>query len=120
LNSYFQELSDWAKANDPSVINFNFLSLFCISDILHDTNLTKTNSKYKFTISSLLVLHTYIISMTENVPRLETIKIQAIHGNSTFILVLPKDFVSELNIATDEYVKCKVSENQLVIEKLVE
>jgi len=44
-------------------------------------------------------------------------KVQTIHGNSTFILVLPKDFVSILNISKGDYVKCKISGNQLVIEK---
>ena len=44
-------------------------------------------------------------------------KVQTIHGNSTFILVLPKDFVSVLNITKGDYVKCKILNNQLLIEK---
>ena len=44
-------------------------------------------------------------------------KVQVIHGNSTFILVLPKDFVSVLNISKDDYVKCSISNNHLLIEK---
>ena len=44
-------------------------------------------------------------------------KVQTIHGNSTFILVLPKDFVSILNISKGDYVKCKISNHQLIIEK---
>jgi antitoxin component of MazEF toxin-antitoxin module len=44
-------------------------------------------------------------------------KVQAIHGNSTFILVLPKDFVSALNISKGDYVKCSISNNRLLIEK---
>ena len=44
-------------------------------------------------------------------------KVQAIHGSSTFILVLPKDFVSILNISKGDYVKCKISNNHLLIEK---
>ena len=44
-------------------------------------------------------------------------KVQAIHGSSTFILVLPKDFVSVLNISKGDYVKCKISNNHLLIEK---
>ena len=61
--------------------------------------------------------------MTEfnnNTEKIEFRKIQAIHGNSTFILVLPKEFVSQLNIAKGDYVKCKVSDNQLVIERVNE
>ena len=44
-------------------------------------------------------------------------RVQGIHGNSTFTLVLPKDFVSILNLSKGDYVKCKISSNQLVIEK---
>jgi antitoxin component of MazEF toxin-antitoxin module len=44
-------------------------------------------------------------------------KVQAIHGNSTFTIVLPKDFVSFLNISKGDYVKCRISNNQLVIER---
>jgi len=49
--------------------------------------------------------------------QIEIRKVQAIHGNSTFTLVLPKDFVSILNISKGDYVKCRISNNQLVIEK---
>jgi hypothetical protein len=44
-------------------------------------------------------------------------KVQAIHGSSTFILVLPKDFVSILNLSKGDYVKCKILDNYLLIEK---
>ena len=44
-------------------------------------------------------------------------KVQAIHGNSTFTIVLPKDFVSFLNISKGDYVKCRILNNQLIIEK---
>ena len=44
-------------------------------------------------------------------------KVQAIHGNSTFTIVLPKDFVSFLNISKGDYVKCRISNHQLIIEK---
>jgi antitoxin component of MazEF toxin-antitoxin module len=43
--------------------------------------------------------------------------IQAIHGNSSFILVLPEDFVETLNIAKGDYVKCWIRNNQLIIVK---
>jgi len=53
----------------------------------------------------------------DHINQTEIRKVQSIHGNSTFTLVLPKDFVSILNISKGDYVKCKISSNQLVIEK---
>lgn len=44
-------------------------------------------------------------------------KVQAIHGNSTFTIVLPKYFVSFLNISKGDYVKCRILNHQLIIEK---
>lgn len=49
--------------------------------------------------------------------QIEFRKIQAIHGNSTLILVLPKDFAVALKIAKGDYVKCKVRDSQLIVEK---
>jgi hypothetical protein len=50
--------------------------------------------------------------------QIEFRKIQAIHGNSTLILVLPKDFALALKIAKGDYVKCKVKDSQLIVEKV--
>jgi len=44
-------------------------------------------------------------------------KLQGIHGNSTFTLVLPKDFISILNLSKGDYLKCRISNNRLIIEK---
>ena len=44
-------------------------------------------------------------------------KLQGIHGNTTFTLVFPKDFVSILNLSKGDYLKCRISNNQLIIEK---
>lgn len=44
-------------------------------------------------------------------------KVQGIHGNSTFTLVLPKDFVSILNLSKGDYVKCRIQNKQIIIEK---
>ena len=44
-------------------------------------------------------------------------KVQAIHGNSTFVLVLPKDFVERLRIGKGDYVKCTVVDDSLVVRK---
>jgi antitoxin component of MazEF toxin-antitoxin module len=56
-------------------------------------------------------------SIDNTTDQTELRKVQTIHGNSTFILVLPKDFVSKLNFAKGDYVKCKILNNQLLIEK---
>jgi antitoxin component of MazEF toxin-antitoxin module len=53
-----------------------------------------------------------------NQNKIEYRKVQAIHGNSTFVLVLPKDFVSVLNIAKGDYVRCSISDNKMMVEKI--
>jgi hypothetical protein len=45
-------------------------------------------------------------------------KIQTIHGNSTFILVVPKDFISELGIEKGDYVTCAIEQERIVITKV--
>ena len=50
--------------------------------------------------------------------KIEMRRLQGIHGNSTFTLVFPKDFVSILNLSKGDYLKCRVSNNQLIIEKV--
>ena len=44
-------------------------------------------------------------------------KLQGIHGNSTYTIVLPKEFIAILNLAKGDYLKCRVSHQQLIIEK---
>ena len=44
-------------------------------------------------------------------------KLQGIHGNSTYTIVLPKEFISILNLSKGDYLKCRVSNQQLIIEK---
>lgn len=53
-----------------------------------------------------------------NPNKIEYRKVQAIHGNSTFVLVLPKDFVSVLEIAKGDYVKCSISDNRIIVERI--
>ena len=48
-------------------------------------------------------------------PKIRTM--QAIHGERTFVLCIPKDFISELKIAKGDYVKCWVVSNRLIVEK---
>jgi hypothetical protein len=47
----------------------------------------------------------------------EVRKIQSIHGEKTFVLCLPKEFIARLKISRGDYVKCRVSDNQLIVEK---
>jgi hypothetical protein len=58
-----------------------------------------------------------ILNNQDQINQTEIRRVQSIHGNSTFTLVLPKDFVSVLNISKGDYLKCKILHNQLVIEK---
>ena len=44
-------------------------------------------------------------------------KLQGSHGNSTYTRVLPKEFISILNLSRGDYLKCRVSNQQLIIEK---
>ena len=44
-------------------------------------------------------------------------KLQGIHGNSTYTIVLPKEFILILNLAKGDYLKCRISNHQLIIEK---
>ena len=47
----------------------------------------------------------------------KTALIKPIHGNSTFILILPKEFAIELKINKEDYVKCHIEADCVVIEK---
>lgn len=47
----------------------------------------------------------------------EVRKIQAIHGNTTFVLVVPRDFVEKLKISKGDYVKCTIVDDSLVVKK---
>jgi antitoxin component of MazEF toxin-antitoxin module len=47
----------------------------------------------------------------------EVRKIQAIHGNTTFVLVIPKDFVDKLHISKGDYVKCTILDDTLSVKK---
>jgi hypothetical protein len=44
-------------------------------------------------------------------------KIEAIHGNTTFTLVLPKDFVEKLQISRGDYAKCTILDDTLIVKK---
>jgi antitoxin component of MazEF toxin-antitoxin module len=44
-------------------------------------------------------------------------KIQPIHGSSSFVLVIPKEFVADLKISSEDYVKCTLVGDSLVVKK---
>ena len=44
-------------------------------------------------------------------------KIRAIHGETTFVLVIPKDFAERLRIGKGDYVKCTIVDDSLVVKK---
>ena len=48
------------------------------------------------------------MSCNDNNDKPEVRKIQAIHGNTTFVLVVPRNFVEKLKISKGDYVKCTI------------
>ena len=54
---------------------------------------------------------------TSDIEKPEVRKIQAIHGATTFVLVIPKYFAERLNITKGDYVKCTISDDSLVVKK---
>lgn len=47
----------------------------------------------------------------------EVRKIQAIHGNTTFVLVVPRNFIAKLKIDKGDYVKCTIVDDTLLVKK---
>jgi hypothetical protein len=54
---------------------------------------------------------------TLNIEKPEVRKIQAIHGETTFVLVIPKDFAEKLKIGKGDYVKCSIADDSLLVRK---
>jgi hypothetical protein len=52
-----------------------------------------------------------------NAQEIEYRKTQAIFGNSTFAVVIPKNFVNDLGIAKGDYLRIWQDGRQLIIEK---
>jgi hypothetical protein len=44
--------------------------------------------------------------------------IQAITGERSFILLLPKDFAAKLAVGKGDYLKCEIEGNNMMVEKL--
>jgi hypothetical protein len=59
----------------------------------------------------------YTMFNPSNVQKPEVRKIQAIHGETTSVLVIPKDFVERLKITKGDYVKCTIADDSLVVRK---
>jgi hypothetical protein len=59
----------------------------------------------------------YDMYYTSNTEKPEVRKIQAIHGETTFVLVIPKDFAERLKITKGDYVKCTIVDDSLVVRK---
>ena len=57
------------------------------------------------------------MSYNDNNDKPEVRKIQAIHGNTTFVLVVPRDFVERLKISKGDYVKCTIVDDTLLVKK---
>jgi antitoxin component of MazEF toxin-antitoxin module len=53
---------------------------------------------------------------TENQTKVR--KVQPIHGNTSFVLVIPKEFIVGLNISKGDYVKCILVDDSLVVKKV--
>jgi antitoxin component of MazEF toxin-antitoxin module len=57
------------------------------------------------------------MSYIDNHDKPEVRKIQAIHGNTTFVLVVPREFVEKLKISKGDYVKCTIVDDTLLVKK---
>ncbi len=55
--------------------------------------------------------------MESSFPEIEYRKTQAIFGNSTFGVVIPKSFALNLGITKGDYLKIKQAGKQLIVEK---
>ena len=57
------------------------------------------------------------MSYNDNNDKPEVRKIQAIHGNTTFVLVVPRDFVERLKFSKGDYVKSTIVDDTLLVKK---
>ena len=57
------------------------------------------------------------MSYNDNIDKPEVRKIQAIHGNATFVLVVPRDFIAKMKISKGDYVKCTIVDDTLLVKK---
>jgi bifunctional DNA-binding transcriptional regulator/antitoxin component of YhaV-PrlF toxin-antitoxin module len=55
----------------------------------------------------------------EDLDRIELRRVQALQGERSFTVVLPKEFAVGLGISRGDFLKCIVDGNKLVIEKVI-
>jgi hypothetical protein len=66
-------------------------------------------------ISSLLFCTSRLTSMSET--NIEIRKVQALTGERSFTIVLPKAYAIELGIEKGHFLKCHIEDQKLVLEK---
>lgn len=54
----------------------------------------------------------------DNQYQTEIRRVQALQGERSLTLVLPKQFAIELGIAKGDFLKCKIDGNRLIVEKV--
>jgi hypothetical protein len=62
--------------------------------------------------------HHLRIDYMSNLEKLELRKVQALHGQQSLLLVLPKKIAVELGIEKGDFLKCYVDANRLIVEKV--
>jgi bifunctional DNA-binding transcriptional regulator/antitoxin component of YhaV-PrlF toxin-antitoxin module len=53
-----------------------------------------------------------------NLKSLEIRRVQGLHGERSFTIVLPKEFAVRLGIGKGDFLKCSVDGQRLVVEKV--
>ncbi len=75
------------------------------------------NLSYELVHIFLLDYPDYMDNTDTHMERTEFRKIQPIHGNTTWILAIPKSFVSALRLEKGDYVKCTIVDDELRVRK---
>ncbi|PWU80256.1 MAG: hypothetical protein DLM72_13060 [Candidatus Nitrosopolaris wilkensis] len=65
-----------------------------------------------FNVDSFNICMDYIDSI-------EIRKVQALTGERSLTLVLPKQFATELRVVRGDYMKCRVDSGRLIVEKMI-
>ena len=85
---------------------------------------------YFYSNSSLVVVYIYLLHNMKQTNNIQTTnekennnfetkirRVQAIYGQKSLLLCLPIEFTYYLGIAKGNYVKCRINDNQLIVEK---
>jgi hypothetical protein len=54
----------------------------------------------------------------DNIEDIEIPKVQALTGERSFVIVLAKQFARELGISKGDFLKCRVQDGKLIVEKM--